>query len=203
MIFYLNELPISADTCTQPNSELVFAAPGTCKPLRSMAVHGTEVGADCSPVFHRRTAQTSVRQVCAASVANLRGYCVASTPLVAQPVARPCNTAPVGCSRELRRRRIDTPLRIRSGRGGVAFWTCAQRRSQRSVGHSNNRRQQARRRLESPKMQDCRMRCSWSGNLPTKLSRGCAGVNHLWLGHPGRNSDAAQPRSPLWPSRLA
>ena len=41
-----------------------------------------------------------------------------------------------------------------------------------------------------------------SENLPTKLSRGCAGAGHLWLGYPGRSSGPrsqtahrSQPRS--------
>jgi hypothetical protein len=44
---------------------------------------------------------------------------------------------------------------------------------------------------------NCRVLNCGGGNLPTKLSRGCAGAKYLWLGYPGRNSGQTQPDSPL------
>ena len=87
--------------------------------LRTVAVRGTEVGADCSPVFHLETAQTSIRQVCATSVTNLRGQHTTGS----LPRGQTLQHSTSGCSKGLRRKRIDTPLR--SGRGGTALCTCA------------------------------------------------------------------------------
>ena len=50
--------------------------------------------------------------------------------------------------------------------------------------------------------------CIWrgssfqSGNLPTKLARGCAGEQYVWLGYPGRSSGQTQPGSPLQPPEV-
>ena len=43
---------------------------------------------------------------------------------------------------------------------------------------------------------NCRPWHNCSENLPTKLSRGCAGAGYIWLGYPGRSSGQTQPDSP-------
>ena len=48
----------------------------------------------------------------------------------------------------------------------------------------------------------CRAWHNCGGNLQTKLSRGGAVAEHLWLEYPGRNSGQTQPGSPLQPPEV-
>ena len=73
---YVTRGPICVEIWAQALRLQLLASANSshARSLRSATVDGTEAGADCSPIFHLQTAQTSTSQVRAASVTNPRGH---------------------------------------------------------------------------------------------------------------------------------
>ena len=75
--------------------------------------------------------------------------------------------------------------------GGALRKTSAQHYRPVSVGQSDNRGQQPRRRSKPMKLRELRLRHLGSGNLQTRLARRRASAQHLCLRYPGRSSYVA------------
>ena len=174
-----------------------FAAPGTCKQLApqiTVICDGARYQPVPQPQADLAPANSTVdRSQSDADMQQVSKHIHWVMPTFSCAVVWPCNTAglgflPWGCY-------VAPVWRARPCTTRRQLYTAASAAWCRLPGMClNYARHVATQPTESLQLSGAQLR---GRNLPTKLARGCAGAQYLWLGYPGRSSGQTQPDSPL------